>query len=121
MGVTITQKMTVKNEEQELTGTPVKVENHVTVKCDNPDCHKGKFHSEGKHAKVIEWDQENPETVPIDAYKLLTLVEFNEVRKVFCSKGCLSMFLMSYKPLKAPAEENVIEMPKRPENGQELL
>lgn len=121
MGVTITQKMTIKTDEQEFTGTPVKVENHVTVTCDNPDCHKASFNpaTNVKGTKIVEWDQENPETVPSDAYKLLTLVEFNETRKVFCSKGCLSMFLLSYKPLKAPAEENVIEMPKRPENGQE--
>jgi endogenous inhibitor of DNA gyrase (YacG/DUF329 family) len=73
----------------------VKQQTTYTVKCDSCE-------------KVLEWVQENPETMPDDAFRLITLVlmgrDEKNGKKVFCSKHCTLKFFNDYVPAKSPKE-----------------
>lgn len=98
----------------------VKVETEVKVICDGPQC---SFGNDGKPS-TYTWNEEdvkdNPEAVPDDAYRLLTLTLFNGKRFVFCSRQCLRDYMRNYKALRSAREmtaemrENISKVTKIP-------
>lgn len=120
MSVEISQEVSVQKDDVVLRGKPSKIHTIAKVTCDFSGCKKGKFDAETqkKGVKVLEWEQEDPLALPPEVYQLLTLVDYEDTKKVFCGKDCLMNYMFSYKPLKAPNAQNLIEFPSCPENGQ---
>lgn len=108
---------TVFINEQKVVAPLVNISNIVTVTCDYENCRKEHFNPDtlDKVRKTIEWDELNPEGMPDDFWKILTLADAKDSKLIFCSAGCLIKHLQTaYKPLKSPNKDNVIEFP-RPE------
>lgn len=91
-----------------VVGKAASVHDIVTVVCDFEQCKKGMFSSSEKGRKTIIIDK--ADELPPEAWKVLTLTDFNDKRLVFCSAGCLVRHLQTeYKPLKMPG--NILEFP----------
>lgn len=120
MPVEISQEVTVEKDGVPLRGKPSKIHTLAKVTCDYSECKKGKFGTatQKKGVKVLEWEQEDPLALPPEVYQLLTLVDYEDTKKVFCGKDCMIAYLFTYKPLKAPNQQNLIEFSSRPDNGQ---
>lgn len=120
MPVDIKQLVSVKvsdteNQLLDPAVTPLKYVHSVKVVCDNPDCKRGPWNADEKKEKgvnVIEWNDIDPDSIPRDAWQILTVEDFKGNKKVFCCHGCLKHVLFTYQPLKPPTD-NVVEFPSR--------
>lgn len=84
----------------------------ITVTCDNPNCKRGLAGS----AKAISWDQSkagaDPNELPNDAFRVITIELFNQQKMVFCGKACAVEGVQSLVPLNSPREHNTIQFPE---------
>lgn len=77
---------------------PVEVRNILKATCDGPNC--AEYH---KQTVVLEWDDSNPDTVPDDTFRLVTLMPVTQQKFVFCSALCAIDWLEKvYKPYVFP-------------------
>jgi hypothetical protein len=61
----------------------VEVRNLLKATCDGPSC--AEYH---KQTVVLEWDDTQPETVPDDVYRIVTVALVTNEKKSFCSALC---------------------------------
>ena len=70
----------------------------VSVKCDGPKC-------PGACPGLLEWNDSDPDKIPDNTARILTITEFYGRMYSFLSVKCLQEFLREYVPLLSKNEE----------------
>src|ERR1700742_74973 len=101
----------VLEHNKAVNGKVVEHTQAVEIHCENPNCQRG----DNRSRKVVKFNPDDPEKLPEEVWSILYLVDYKSDRYTFCSKGCLQSFILDYKPLKPPSQQNIVHFPDKKE------